>query len=211
MSLEIKDLIYLPLDIPKLNLDRDKVLKYFDERKTIHQNIWKWVVIKSFNGEIDKNFTELFLFLENYLRMLPFVDFKNKLHIDIREQIVTVKPHHDPVTKTYSDDTYGPAAYKNMIIRDCLETFYVLPSSTNPDVVHYDHRPKEKLNPVFPKLPDDTDWFAVNNYGGCHGSFLAPKHLRKIIMFFSGPIDYKKHMELLEKSTKKYSEYLIYN
>jgi hypothetical protein len=96
-------------------------------------------------------------------------------------------------------------------MRDMLETFYVLPVSSNPDIVQYDKRPREDLNPVFPILPDDTDWFVLNNHVGYHGSFLAPKEYRKITMFIAGKLDITKHLALINRSIKKYKDYIIFN
>jgi hypothetical protein len=96
-------------------------------------------------------------------------------------------------------------------MRDVLETFYVLPDSTNPDIVQYDARPREELNPVFPILPDTTDWFVLNNHLGYHGSFLAPAKYRKITMFIAGKLDPIKHLELLNRSIEKYKDYIVYN
>jgi hypothetical protein len=184
----------------------------------------------------------LFPDLDEKLRQLPFKDYNNNLHIDFRQQIVDVKPHQDPNTSKFGSANLGPTAYKNMVIRDKLETFYVLPQSTNPDVIQYDPRPITSLNPVYPMFPEDTDWFCINNHIGYHGAkrynvdqdiHLTIKELErihkyktkkeiikekykvpsdmKITMFFSGPLDEQKHLELIERSKEKYKDFIIYN
>jgi hypothetical protein len=208
--MDLDNVIFLPIDIPKLNLDRDKVLGYFNDRKIKHQD-WDWVEFKKYDQPIDSDLREIFPNLERIVRMLPFADFDNKLHIDFREQIVYNRPHQDPISKNLVGNIVGPTAYKNLVMRDVLETFYVLPNASNPNIVQYDSRSRFELNPVFPVLPDDTDWFALNNHKGFHGSFLAPKKFKKITMFFAGPLDEKKHQDLLERSFEKYKNYIIYN
>lgn len=203
-------IILLPIDLPKLELNRDKTLEYFDARKERHQD-WNWVNFKKSNQPIDPALLELFPDLDKKLRAIPLLDYDNGGHFDFREQFLNNKPHQDPIAKSLAGDNLGPTAYKNLVMRDVLETFYVLPNSTNPDIVQYDARSREKLNPVFPVLPDTTDWFVLNNHLGYHGAFLAPKKYRKITMFIAGKLDPIKHLELLNRSIKKYKDYIIYN
>jgi len=206
----MNNIILLPIDLPKLELNRGKVLEYFDARKERHQD-WNWVNFKKTNQPIDPALLEIFPDLDEKLREIPFLDYDNNGHFDFREQFVNNKPHQDPIAKIVAGNNLGPTAYKNLVMRDVLETFYVLPNSTNPDIVQYDARSREKLNPVFPILPDTTDWFVLNNHLGYHGSFLAPKEYRKITMFIAGKLDSTKHLELLNRSIEKYKDYIIYN
>jgi hypothetical protein len=206
----MNNIILLPIDLPKLALNRDKTLEYFDARKERHQD-WNWVSFKKTNQPIDPELLKLFPDLDEKLRAIPLLDYDNGGHFDFREQFVNNKPHQDPIAKTLAPSNLGPTAYKNLVMRDILETFYVLPNSTNPNIVQYDTRPKEELNPVFPILPDTTDWFVLNNHLGYHGSFLAPTECRKITMFIAGKLDSTKHLELLNRSIEKYKDYIIYN
>jgi hypothetical protein len=210
MEMNLKDIILMPIDLPKLNLDRQKVLEYFDARKLPHQD-WAWVNFKPMNKPIDPDLLKLFPDLDEKLRALPLLDYENNGHFDFREQIVNNKPHQDPIAKSLADGELGPTAYKNLVMRDMLETFYVLPTSSNPDIVQYDQRPRNLLSPVFPVLPSDTDWFVLNNHVGYHGSFMAPAEYRKITMFIAGRLDTDKHLELITRSVEKYKDYIIYN
>jgi hypothetical protein len=206
----MNNIILLPIDLPKLELNRDRVLEYFDSRKERHQD-WNWVNFKKIDQPIDPEILEFFPDLDEKLRAIPLLDYDNNGHFDFREQFLNNKPHQDPIAKSLVGDNLGPTAYKNLIMRDVLETFYVLPDSTNPDIVQYDARPREELNPVFPILPDTTDWFVLNNHLGYHGSFLAPAKYRKITMFIAGKLDPIKHLELLNRSIEKYKDYIVYN
>ncbi len=187
----------MPVDLPKLSLDRKKVLEYFDARKTRHQD-WNWVNFKPFNESLDSDLSKIFPNLNEQLQALPLLDYTSS-HFDFREQVVNNKPHQDPKARTLADGNLGPTAYKNLVMRDMLETFYVLPTSS------------ELLSPVFPILPDDTDWFVLNNHVGYHGSFLAPPEYRKITMFIAGKLDAVKHLEIINRSIEKYKDYIIYN
>lgn len=207
--MDLTKIILVPIDLPKLQLDRKKVLEYFDAKKQPHQD-WNWVNFKPANKSIDSDLSNIFPNLDNQLRALPLLDYESS-HFDFREQVVNNKPHQDPIAKSLADKDLGPTAYKNLIIRDMLETFYVLPESTNPDIVQYDKRHRELLAPVFPKLPSDTDWFVINNHVGFHGSFMAPPEYRKITMFIAGKLDAEKHLELVKRSIEKYKDYVIYN
>ncbi len=208
--INLENILLMPIDLPKLCLDRKKVLDYFDARKTPHQD-WNWVNFKKINQPIDHELCSIFPNLENALRELPLLDFDNRAHFDFREQVVNNKPHQDPIAKSLVDSRLGPTAYKNLVMRDRLETFYVLPTSSNPDIEQYDKRPQSDLNPIFPVLPDDTDWFVLNNHIGFHGSFLGEKTDRKITMFIAGELDEEKHLQIITRSIQKYKEFIIYN
>lgn len=199
----------MPIDLPKLSLDREKVLEYFDVRKTPHQD-WNWVNFKPVNKPIDPDLSKIFPNLNEQLQALPLMDYASS-HFDFREQVVNNKPHQDPIARSLVNSDLGPTAYKNLVMRDMLETFYVLPTSSNPTVQQYDTRPRELLSPVFPVLPNDTDWFVLNNHVGYHGSFLAPPEYRKITMFIAGKLDAIKHLEIINRSIEKYKDYIIYN
>ncbi len=205
-----QEIMFLPVDLPKLSLNRSKVLNYFDSRKQRHQD-WLWVNFKKYNQPIDKDLIDLFPNLEKVLRMLPYKNFDTNLHIDFREQVLTNKPHQDPIARSMVDEKLGPTSYKNLVMRDKLESFYVLPYSSNSDVVQYDKRPITELNPIYPALPEDTDWFVINNHKGFHGSVLWPSNYRKITMFFAGELDELKHVELIERSFQKYKSYVVFN
>jgi hypothetical protein len=205
-----ENIIFLPLDLPKLNLDIEKVMSYFETKKYLDQD-WLRADIKKYSESLDDEFEKIFPGIDKTLRSLPFFDYDNQLNIHLYNQIKYNRPHQDPITKKKNPLEFGPASYKNWIIRDKLETFYLLPNSTNPDIVQYDNRPISSMNPVFPLIPDDTDWFALNNHNGYHGSILAPKEYRKITLFFAGPLDKEKHFDLLERSIHKYQSYIVYN
>lgn len=206
------NILYLPLDVPKLCLCRNKVIDYFDERKSVEKNnVWNWVVVKPFNGKIRPDILQLFPDLDFKLRQLPHLDYDGQMHIDIREQIVDVRPHQDPDTKRRNEPTHGPTAYKNLLFNDYHESFYLLPKLTNPDIIGYDSRPRSELNPVFPKFPNDSDWFSVSNHNGFHGAFIPPAPYRKMIIFFSGPVNPDLHFDLIRRSLHKYPDYIIYN
>ena len=206
------NILYTPLDIPKLNLDKDRLIPYFDERKSIEKNkIWNWVNIKPFSGKMRTDILNLFPELDYHLRQLPHLDYDNQLHIDIREQIHDVRPHQDPDTKRRNNSILGPAAYKNMICNEYHESFYLLPKQSNPNIFHYDSRPRSEMNPVFPVIPADSDWFAINNHNGYHGSFRPPDPLRKLIIFFSGQVNSELHLNLIQRSLLKYESYVVYN
>ena len=205
-----EEIIFTPLDISRLDLDRQKIIEFCDKRKYRDMD-WMRTDIKKYSEPLNEDFKSLFPNAELILRSLPFEDFDNSLHIHFYDQVVTNRPHQDPITKLQNSCDLGPASYKNFVIRDKIDTFYLLPNSTNQDVIQYDNRPVTYLNPVFPLMPDDTNWFAINNHKGYHGSFLAPPEYRKITMFFVGPVNRNKHFELINRSIEKYKDYIIYN
>lgn len=208
--MDLTNILFLPIDLPKLSLDRDKVLEYFNLKKEPHQD-WNWVNFKKYNQPIDADLVNIFPGIETCLRALPFTDYDNNLHIDFREQVVYNRPHQDPIAKSLVDSSLGPTAYKNLVMRDKLESFYLLPQSTNPTITQYDTRPFSEFNPVYPELPEETDWFVINNHIGYHGSLLVPPKYKKITMFFAGPIDESRHLEMIQRSFEKYKNYIVYN
>jgi hypothetical protein len=208
--MDLTNILFLPIDLPKLSLNREKVIEYFNLKKTPHQD-WNWVNFKKYSQPIDPDLVKIFPYIEDCLRALPYADYDNSLHVDFREQVSYNKPHQDPIAKSLVDSSLGPTAYKNLVMRDKLESFYLLPKSTNPTVQNYDPRPLSALAPVFPIMPLETDWFVINNHVGYHGSLLLPSHYKKITMFFAGPIDENQHYDMIDRSIKKYQNYIIYN
>ena len=208
--MDLTDILFLPIDLPKLSLDRETVLEYFNLKKSSHQD-WDWVNFKKFNQPIDPELVKLFPNIETALRALPYEDYDNGLHVDFREQVVYNKPHQDPIASSLVKKDLGPTAYKNLVMRDRIDSFYLLPRTTNPTVRQYDARPFSQFNPVFPQLPDETDWFSINNHIGYHGSVLLPPAYKKITMFFAGKINEEKHLEIIKRSIEKYKNYIVYN
>lgn len=208
--MDLTKILFLPIDLPKLSLDRQQVIEYFDQKKQRHQD-WNWVNFKKHNEKIDKDLLNIFPYLEEFLRQLPYSDYDNNLHIDFREQIVYNRPHQDPIARSLVDSSLGPTAYKNLVMRDRIDSFYVIPESSNQDVKQYDSRPLSNFHHVFPEMPEDSDWFVLNNHIGFHGSKLLPLKYKKITMFFAGPIDETKHKNLIHRSIEKYKKYIVYN
>ena len=76
----LEQIIFTPLDILRLDLDRQKIIEFCDERKYRHID-WMRTDIKNYSEPLNKDFKSLFPNAEFILRSLPFEDFDNSSNI----------------------------------------------------------------------------------------------------------------------------------
>lgn len=208
---KLNDAIYLPLDIPYVNCDSDKIKKFMDKRgsrvdypwaEDIGQP-WNHVVVRSplipvTVGEIlgsgwRPDFKKIFPEVVDAVEKLPFTSMAC---VYLLEQIIDIEPHTDYMGKN-SMDHLEPASYRITLLIEDEETFYMcddLECST------YQH----------PRYPSDTNTWVFSNRLKPHGSILPKEGKRKIILIIGGGVlDEALHNELLKKSYEKYSDYII--
>ncbi|MFA5489571.1 MAG: hypothetical protein WC284_10175 [Candidimonas sp.] len=210
MNLSLSDIVYTPLDLPKLIVDRDVICNYYDERKTVADNDFLekvnypwWVVhirpdwIKPKKNEIhgsgwDEDFRTLFPNVVDVVESLPF-SFINRVYL--LEQLKEVPPHKDISKET--DPTLGPSTFRCPIVHEDPEnTFYFIRDGHDEE--------------LYPRLPDETNWFSMSNYTAKHGSHIPSQGKRKLMMCVWGKVDVEKYKNLINRSVNRYSEYVIY-
>ena len=195
---------FIPLDIPKLEFDRDKLLEFYDENKYRLTDpvceplgnpwniLWLWdrgEII--FNEKVEKLFHNLYF----VFGQLPHYYINN---VALLEQVSEVKAHCD-VSKEI-DVTLGPSSYRCMLINDePKKTFYFKRG------VRWDGTLQNEE--IYPTLPKETNFFAINNHNAMHGSHMPTQ--RKIILTVWGKVRELKHRNLLARSVEKYKEYCL--
>lgn len=199
-----KNYYFIPLDVPILEYNRDKILLFFDKNK--HRmidpiseplnNPWNILWLWKRNAVIFEDFvSELFPNIFNVIGSLPH-DYIN--NIALLEQVIDVKPHCD-VSKEI-DVELGPSSYRCMLINDEPEhTFYFR------EGVRWQNTLQD--TEIYPKLPKSTNCFAINNYITMHGSHMPiSSKSRKIMLTIWGNVHPMKHYNLLNRSVKKYKD-----
>lgn len=199
-----KDYFFVPLDVPKLEFDRNELLEFYDTNK-VHlidpvseplgnpwNIVWLWdrgEII--FNDKVSRLFPNLF----EVFGVLPHNYINN---IALLEQVAEVKPHCD-VSKEI-DVELGPSSYRCMLVNDePTKTFYFKRG------VRWEGTLQDKE--IYPTLPKDTNFFAINNYNAMHGSHMPTQ--RKIMLTIWGQVSPMRHYTLLQRSEKRFQEYCL--
>ena len=191
-----EEFYFVPLEVPKLELNREKFLDYFDTHKE-HcvddvsaplDHPWNIVWAKPRNSDWTNDIKKLFPQIIEAVENLPFYEINN---IAFLEQNSEVKLHSD-VSKE-SDPLLGPSTYRCMLINDERETFYLR------EGIRIEGTLKDEIH--FPEFPEDKNFFCVNNYRSMHGAFIAKcPNSRKIIMAIWGKVIPEQHLKLIDKS-----------
>ena len=207
----MNNLIYLPLDVPYVECDSEKIKKYMDKRSSrvnytwtecIDQP-WNHVIVRSpaiqpKDGEIDgsgwrHDFKNLFPEVVAGVERLPYTSIS---YVYLFEQVIDVKPHHDNVGKN-PNEHLEPASYRITLLMEDQETFYIC---NDIECSTYTH----------PRYPSDTNTWAFSNNSVPHGSVLPKDGKRKILLIVGGgTLDVSLHKELTNKSYEKYKDYVI--
>ncbi|NJO60965.1 MAG: hypothetical protein HC836_22725 [Richelia sp. RM2_1_2] len=198
---------FVPLDVPKLLYNRSALLTFFDNNKYRVDDpvskplddpwniVWLW---RRGSNNFESFVETLFPNLIEIFNCLPHYYINN---VALLEQVIEVKPHCD-VSKENSIDL-GPSSYRCMLINDePNSTFYFK------EGVRWQGNLRD--TEIFPTMPCDTNFFAINNHITMHGSHTLTKSTsRKIMLTVWGNVDITKHIALLDKSIKKYKEYCL--
>ena len=188
---------YLPLDIPKFNLE-DIIKKYNFHPHNKWPEAWdclpvcgktvSWDADSFYDayvnrykpGVVNWNVPELKEILDHYPGEVT--------HAQVLHQKNIILAHKDtPIVKKQAE----PNGFK-VLLNDTLEkSFYV----------------KIKGKKHYIELPNDTNCFTINEHEILHGATM-PKYKKYIVSCF-GIIDEQKHKILIEKSIKKYGQYRI--
>lgn len=204
MDQKHQDLIFVPLDLPKIEFDRATLEQWYDSNKTrgmeeyVASIGYPWNVVwlrdEDRGLEWHVNIEEIFPNLMTTMALLPHMIFRK---VYILEQVIDVAPHRD--VSREDDLGLGPSTYRSMLINDDPETFY-----------YYKGTEKGPTDtPIFPKFPEERMWFCHNNYTSRHGAFLPKPPNRKLIFCVWGHVQRKAHEDLIARSYEKYKEWAI--
>jgi hypothetical protein len=202
-----EDYIFVPLDVPKLEFDRNRLLNFYDSKKVrITEGLaaplnfpWNIVFLWERGATTWNEYA-----LDYFPNLLEVFDQLPHLSIDnvaLLEQLMEVKVHCDVSKEPYPD--LGPASYRCMLINDePSNTFYFRKG------VRWEDNLGDSF--MFPYWPETSNFFAMNNYNSMHGSFMLRRpESRKIMLTVWGRVDREKHFKLIARSIEKYNTYVI--
>jgi hypothetical protein len=207
--IKLNDLKFLPLDVPYVHCDHEKIKNFMDQESTIVDyeatkeinDPWKHVIIRSplikRKKELipgsgwRKDFQLLFPEVVDAVEQLPYSKIS---YVYLFEQHIHVKPHFDSIGGD-NNKLLEPASYRiNLLIED-VETFYLC----------NDEKCESYTHPTFPK--ESNTWVFSNKHFK-HGSILPKQGKRKILLIVgNGILDVEKHKALLLKSYEKFKDY----
>jgi hypothetical protein len=202
MQLNLEKYVFVPLDLPTIEFNRDELCAYYDQHKIIldqpeYDNLvglhWPWygLHIKR-SDEWNQDFCNTFRNFFPILSMLPFV----QCNIGILQQFKPVLPHKDESRDLYKD--LGPTSFRCPIIFDePASTFYFLKDSD----------PTVEIYPTFPV--GHSRWFAMNNYNAKHGSHMPSLGKRKLMLCIWGVVNPASFTSLINRSINLYKDYCI--
>jgi len=194
----LSELAYIPLDIPKFNLE-SIVSKYNFYPHHIYPDAWdclpvcgkttKWSQLAFYKayenryepGEVNWNIPELKPILEYYPGEVT--------HAQVLNQKAAIVAHRDtPILRKQPE----PNGFKILLNNTLEKSFYV----------------KVKGKRIHIELPETTNCFAINEHDILHGATM-PQYKKYIVSCF-GIIDESKHRDLITRSKRKYNNYAIY-
>ena len=194
----MKNIAYIPLDIPKFGLE-SIVEKYNFYPHHLYPNAWDCLPVcgkttdwnqsafyKAYedrynSGEVYWNVPEMKPILEYYPGEVT--------HAQVLNQKASIVAHKDtPILRKQPE----PNGFKILLNNILEKSFYVKINGTR---IHIE-------------LPNTTNCFAINEHDILHGATM-PQQEKYIVSCF-GIIDEAKHKELISRSVEKYGEYAIY-
>lgn len=222
----MKNIAFCPIDLPFIDIDEDLLSNLIKIHNIGHHDkLWNTLPLLGrvkkqedfldatlFEKAWEQRYNKVGTVLYNqnvYDQLKSLFDHIEKLpliatHAQILSQIADVGKHYDLKNDngkpgTYIDDhpglydNYEPCSYK--IILNCFDepSFYVAEGFGKPN--------------IFVKYPPDTNTFVINEKTYPHGAKKPSK--TKFIVSIFGLLDTKHHNNLLQRSTKKYSSYMI--
>lgn len=219
----MENVAYVPLDIPQINVPEEMLWKEFYElqHNNYHWDYWKSLVVKGyvkdwsdsysnevgFRARFDSSKTPLWnpnlspTLLEYFQKVLSALPFSDCKFAEVHGQQAMVPPHQDieSALNCYDVDADEnaepePAGLKVMLTHKNRKSFFVL-----------DNKPKSIRKYI--SFPEETNSFAINERKFLHGA----KYLgeAKLILTTFGFINKEKHKEMIERSIKKFNDYVI--
>jgi len=186
---------YMPIDMGQ-SLDKSEILDNFKPDKA--WNYWSFEKLTESKGgkygrnDITKNAKIKYPKLCEYISHLPFTHISN---VKINIQKEKALPHIDFVSKEE-----GLELYKNNIDNEPCGYRFVVRGKNDVLKLHNDN----VVRTCF--LPADTDCYVMNHTGGIHS---IDDDTDRVVIYISGFIDKEKHLKIIERSMKKYKEFIL--
>ena len=210
--IDLNEIKFLPIDLPRAHCDPEKIKKYMDSESVRINYSWTEKVDQPWNHVIvrDPSFDHGGVisgsrwrsdFYENFPEVVDSVEslpFQKISYVYLFEQCIEVKPHFDVVGKNFNA-FLEPASYRINLLMETSTAFYICDNDSC-DV--YSH----------PRFPADSNIWTFSNKKYRHGSKLPEADKRKIILIIGkGILNKEKHLQLLSKSYEKYKNFVLLN
>lgn len=197
-------MLFLPLDVPKIEIDKEVLIRYFDKysvrtTKPYFKYLdypWKIALQKdaTIQGSDESNWIPFIGALGNIKTVIDSLPFESIEMVYMFEQIIDVK-HHIDYTKD-PDYTTEPSSYRFTLLHEYNKSFYVCD--------------KDDGNRIFTSLPLETNCWVIRSRDHYHGAIKPPIGYRKITLGISGKVNKEEHINLLKKSFNKYNKFAIF-
>lgn len=215
----MRDIIFLPLDIPLIPQTDDMVSLFKGDERYVW---WQQEVLL---GDPDprvplgdpaewNNRSEMFApLIEHIKRYLPFeyltyvrlarATKSVGLHVDDNYETPPF-PHHKAITKDLKAHHLAnePIGYR-VILSGSRDTFYFC-KDYDPTYRRELAQPKH-----FVTIPDDTNFFLIRNYQQPHGVDCNHLDVTRIVGFLLGKVDVPAHEALIKRSAAKYHDNIL--
>jgi len=187
---------YLPIDIPKLApLDFSGIQKENMDLKP-HTKGWFDPIYVITEGQgFKKGFAKKNPHFFEWLQHLPV---KEWVYASVQYQLKAIGPHIDMRMPNDNLDFY-----RNVHRNEPCGYRIVLNGSHN-DVMYL---VDDYGNKTYTKLPEDTNTYVINYTQGIHGTEFDEG---RCVLLPACLVDDEKHKQIIERSVKKYSEYIIF-
>ena len=200
---------FMPIDM-NIVLDKQEIIDNFEKTT----DYWYWSFEKlthTKNGKYGKNdFTDRarkkYPKLIEYISHLPYTHISN---VKINFQTAAVKAHIDfqPENQHLArmadkkfDPNEGIDLYKDSLNYEPCGYRIVVRGSNDALKLHINDEIKTCL------MPDDTPTYVINHTSALHS---VDRDEGRINVYVSGFIDREKHMNILDRSMKKYKKYIL--
>jgi hypothetical protein len=198
----MKDLLWIPADLPKLETKNLLVESYkcdYKNKENARAFESQQFTIRSDNYQVS-NYKEEYLKTHRYL--IDYID----QHLPF-DQLVNIKIHR-PVSRgrTHIDFLYpknSPELFQNNNIHEPCGYRMVIAGCRNGHL-YVDQNGEQ----TYPILPDTTDWYIIGSTNVPHG--LNDRDPDRFILFCHGYINKEKHHSILSRSIDKYKDYAIW-
>lgn len=209
------DLIYTPLDIPKIEVPKDFYDFYFNNARFTHKRLKDVASSAALDTEADQN--SAFLSIDSKPTKDNSIWSKNFLpellssYKDIFDQINEYLPLNSPIDEfsLWSSTKQIPFHRDESSFLDMPSQFRILlkdPGAGNDTMLRLKtHSPIHEKNETYKCIiTQETNSFVWNNLRALHGSNITEES--KILFIPTGvlDIDWKKYNDLLERSFLKY-------
>lgn len=215
----MNDIIFLPLDIPKVPHSHEMVDLFTGSEKYAW---WQQEILLG-NGDPSKQLNDPEEWNPGSDRFRPLVDHiishlpfeylsyvrlarardKVGLHVDDNYEIPPF-PHHKSISRELKEHHLRnePIGYR-FILSGSRDTLYFC-KRYDPEYKREIYQPR-----TYATIPEETDFFLIRNYQQPHGVDTDYRDANRIVGFLLGRVDEDRHLDLIRRSLDRFGDYAI--